>query len=112
MQKIQPLKYGEETCFNGSVIMKAYSSGLDIGSCNWTINSPKRIITYLSSSLCMPACWKGFDYCSLRGNDLVIFSDLSSLSSTANTCTETHEIRKNDMMVDNDPSLCSASALR
>ncbi|CAL9751914.1 unnamed protein product [Musa acuminata subsp. burmannicoides] len=111
MQKIQPLKYGEETCFNGSVIMKAYSSGLDIGSCNWTINSPKRSITYLSSSLCMPACWKGFDYRSLLGNDLVIFSDLSSLSSTANTCTETREIRKNNMMVDNDPSLCSASAL-
>ncbi|URE05802.1 Beta-Casp domain, partial [Musa troglodytarum] len=33
------------------------------------------------------------------------------LYSTANTCTETHEIRNNDMIVDNDPSLRSASAL-
>ncbi|WOL01472.1 integrator complex subunit 9 [Canna indica] len=110
MQKIQPLKYGEETCFNGSIMLKAYSSGLDIGSCNWTINSPRRRIAYLSGSLFLSACWKGFDYLSLLGNDIVLFSDLSSLHSIDNTCTETQGTKNNNLIGDNGLSFCNTSA--
>ncbi|XP_072998949.1 uncharacterized protein [Typha latifolia] len=49
MQKILPVKYAEETCFNGTLILKAFSSGLDIGSCNWTIRSPRRNFSSLNS---------------------------------------------------------------
>ncbi|KAG6494445.1 hypothetical protein ZIOFF_049471 [Zingiber officinale] len=109
MQKIQPLKYGEETFFNGSIMLKAYSSGLDIGSCNWTIHDPRWSISYLSSSLFMSACWKGFDYMSLLGNDLVLFSDLSSLSSIDITSTESQGIRDINMTGDSDFSPSNAS---
>lgn len=112
MQKIQLLKYGEETFFNGSIMLKPYSSGLDIGSCNWTIHSPRRSISYLSSSLFMSACWKGFDYMSLLGNDLVLFSDLSSLSSIDISGTESQGIRDINMTGDSDFSPSIASTCR
>lgn len=112
MQKIQLLKYGEETFFNGSIMLKAYSSGLDIGSCNWTIHSPRRSISYLSSSLFMSACWKGFDYMSLLGNDLVLFSDLSSLSSIDISGTESQGIKDINMTGDSDFSPSIASTCR
>ncbi|XP_021297327.1 integrator complex subunit 9 homolog isoform X2 [Herrania umbratica] len=38
MRKVQTLKYAEEACYNGNLIIKAFSSGLEIGTCNWTIN--------------------------------------------------------------------------
>ncbi|KAL1096371.1 hypothetical protein V6Z11_D06G219400 [Gossypium hirsutum] len=38
MRKVQTLKYAEEACYNGTLVIKAFSSGLEIGTCNWTIN--------------------------------------------------------------------------
>ncbi|KAF3337374.1 integrator complex subunit 9 [Carex littledalei] len=81
IDKIQPLRLGEEACFNGILVIKALSSGLEIGSCNWLIKSPKGSLVYLSSSVFGSAHAMEFDYLSLTGQDIVIFSDFSSLSS-------------------------------
>lgn len=51
MEKVQSLKYAEEACYNGTLTIKAFSSGLEIGACNWNILSPKGSITYLSGSV-------------------------------------------------------------
>ncbi|KAK8630137.1 hypothetical protein V6N13_078947 [Hibiscus sabdariffa] len=42
MKKVQTLKYAEEACYNGTLIIRPFSSGLEIGTCNWTISGPKR----------------------------------------------------------------------
>ncbi|XP_078169753.1 integrator complex subunit isoform X3 [Carex rostrata] len=81
IDKIQPLRLGEEACFNGILVIKALSSGLEIGSCNWLIKCPKGSLVYLSSSVFGSAHAMEFDYVSLTGQDIVIFSDFSSLSS-------------------------------
>lgn len=78
MQKVHTLKYAQEVCYNGTLIIKAVSSGLEIGTCNWTINGPKRNIACLSSSIFNSSHAMNFDYHALRGNDLIIYSDLSS----------------------------------
>ncbi|PVH37635.1 hypothetical protein PAHAL_5G049500 [Panicum hallii] len=39
MQAIQPVKYGEEVCFNGIFMLKASSSGLELGNSVWTIKA-------------------------------------------------------------------------
>ncbi|KAJ0978853.1 hypothetical protein J5N97_014327 [Dioscorea zingiberensis] len=77
MLKVHSLRYGEEACYNSALILKSFSSGLEIGSCNWMINGPRRNVTYLSSSIFKSAHAMGFDYHSLQGNDLILFSDLS-----------------------------------
>ncbi|XP_068659810.1 uncharacterized protein [Aristolochia californica] len=77
MKKIQTLKYAEEVCYNGTLIIKPHSSGLEIGASNWTINGPRRSVVYLSSSSFASAYAMDFDYHSLQGNDLMIFSDFS-----------------------------------
>lgn len=41
MQKTQYVKYGEEVCFNGMLMLKASSSGLELGNCVWTIKGPR-----------------------------------------------------------------------
>ncbi|KAK9141256.1 hypothetical protein Scep_010937 [Stephania cephalantha] len=82
MRKVQTLKYAEEACYNGALVIKAFSSGLDIGTCNWTISSSKSRIAYLSSSIFYSLHAMSFDYHSLRGNDLVLFSDFSSMMDT------------------------------
>lgn len=82
MRKIHTLKYGEEGCYNGTLVIKAFSSGLEIGTCNWTISSPKRNITCLSSSIFVSSHAMNFDYCSLQGNDTILFSDFSSMNVT------------------------------
>ncbi|MCL7039685.1 hypothetical protein MKW94_016216 [Papaver nudicaule] len=79
MKRVQSLKYGEETCFNETLIIKPFSSGLEIGSSNWTISNSVRSITWLSSSIFDSAHTMNFDYHSLQGNDVIIFSDLSLL---------------------------------
>ncbi|XP_072965849.1 uncharacterized protein [Typha angustifolia] len=112
MQKIQPVKYAEETCFNGTLILKAFSSGLDIGSCNWTVSSPRRSISYLSSSIFESAHAMDFDYHSLRGNDLVIFSDFSSLNSMDNDCDNTSGRAYHNKTDEKDASRCSVSDKR
>lgn len=80
-QSIHTLKYAEEVCFNGTIILKAFSSGLEIGSCNWMITGPRGSLAYLSSSIFQSAYAMDFDYHSLHGNDIVLFSDMSSLKS-------------------------------
>ncbi|KAJ1259900.1 hypothetical protein BS78_10G191400 [Paspalum vaginatum] len=41
MQKLQPVRYGEEVCFNGIFMLKASSSGLELGNSTWTIKGPR-----------------------------------------------------------------------
>ncbi|KAF9606760.1 hypothetical protein IFM89_028136 [Coptis chinensis] len=79
IQKFKTLKYAEEACYNDTFVIKAFSSGLEIGASSWTLNGPRRSITYLPSSIFESAHAMSFNYNSLRGNDLIMFSDLSSL---------------------------------
>ncbi|TVU36110.1 hypothetical protein EJB05_18026, partial [Eragrostis curvula] len=80
MQKIKTVKYGEEVCFNGILMLKAYSSGLELGNCVWSIKGLRASITYLPSSVFVSAHALDFDYGSLKENDIILFSDLSSLN--------------------------------
>ncbi|KAG1371128.1 integrator complex subunit 9 [Cocos nucifera] len=112
MQKVQSVKYAEEVCYNGTIILKAFSSGLEIGSCNWTINVPRRNITYLSSSVFESSHAMDFDYHPLQGNDLILFSDLSSLSSMTKKGDEFNGNNNHNEPVDKDAPLCDVSAIR
>lgn len=80
MLKINTLNYAQEVCYNGTLVIKAFSSGVEIGSCNWTLNGPKGDIAYLSSSCFFSAHAMAFDYHSLQGTCALIYSDFSSLS--------------------------------
>ncbi|KAM1018300.1 hypothetical protein FF1_039789 [Malus domestica] len=81
MQKFLRVKYAEETCYNSTLILKAFSSGLEIGSCNWTIKSPKGSVGFISSSIFDSAHAMNFDYHDLQGNDMMIYSDFSFLDA-------------------------------
>ncbi|XP_027341672.1 integrator complex subunit 9 [Abrus precatorius] len=83
MLKIRTLNYAEDACYNGTLIIKAFSSGIEIGSCNWVLNSPKGDIAYLSSSSLISAHAMTFDYQSLQGTCALIYSDFSSLSDAS-----------------------------
>lgn len=111
MQKVQSVKYAEEACYNGTIILKAFSSGLEIGSCNWTINGPRRNITYLSSSVFESAHAMDFDYHSLQGNDIILFSDLSSLNSIAKG-NDFNGNNNHNEAEDKDAPLCDVSAIK
>ncbi|KAK7273538.1 hypothetical protein RIF29_14593 [Crotalaria pallida] len=80
--KIHTLKYAEEACYNGTLVIKAFSSGVEIGSCNWTLNGPKGDIAYLSSSSFFYSHAMSFDYRSLHRTHVLIYSDFSSLCDT------------------------------
>lgn len=79
MLKIHTLNYAEEACYNGTLVIKAFSSGMEIGSCNWILNSPKGDIAYVSGSSFISAHAMPFDYCSLQGTGALIYSDFFSL---------------------------------
>lgn len=79
IQKINTLNYAQEACYNGTLVIKAFSSGVEIGSCNWTLNGPKGDIAYLSSSCFFSAHAMAFDYSSLQRTCTLIYSDFSSL---------------------------------
>ncbi|XP_038890024.1 integrator complex subunit 9 homolog isoform X2 [Benincasa hispida] len=81
LQKVETLRYGEEACYNGALVIKAFSSGLEIGACNWTINCPKRDIAYISSSIFSSSNAMDFDYLALQ-EETIIYSDCSSLELT------------------------------
>jgi hypothetical protein len=81
LQKVQTLRYAEEVCYNGTLVIKAFSSGLEIGACNWSINGPKRDIAFISSSIFVPAHAMSFNYRALQGNDIILYSDFSSLDA-------------------------------
>ncbi|RLN04807.1 hypothetical protein C2845_PM13G16730 [Panicum miliaceum] len=108
MQTIQPVKYGEEVCFNGIFMLKASSSGLELGNSVWTIKGPRASITYLPSSVFVSAHALDFDYSSLKENDVILFSDLSSL----NDMDEDNEKLDEHAMDETDSSLCRHSVLR
>ncbi|KAH6767965.1 hypothetical protein C2S51_013301 [Perilla frutescens var. frutescens] len=76
--KVESLKYAEEVCYNGTLIVKAFGSGLEIGSCNWRITGPQGSIAYISSSVFRSATAASFDYKALQTSDLVLYSDFSS----------------------------------
>lgn len=82
MLKIHTLNYAEEACYNGTLVIKAFSSGIEIGSCNWILNSPKGDIAYLSGSNFISAHATAFDYRSLQGTYALIYSDFLFLSDT------------------------------
>jgi len=77
MLKIHTLNYAEEACYNGTLVIKAFSSGMEIGSCNWILNSPKGDIAYVSGSSFISAHAMPFDYRSLQGTCALIYSDFS-----------------------------------
>ncbi|PON58150.1 Integrator complex subunit [Trema orientale] len=99
VQKVRTLKYAEETCYNGTLVIKAVSSGLEIGACNWAINSPKGDIAFISSSIFVSGHSMGFDYHALEGNDLILYSDFSfmhtmdDLDSEFNSASGTDSLR-------------------
>lgn len=78
MEKVQFLKYAEEACYNGSLTIKALSSGLEIGACNWNILSPKGNIIYLSGSVFASATATSFDYKALEDSDVLLYSDFAA----------------------------------
>jgi integrator complex subunit 9 len=78
--KINTVNYAQEVCYNGTLVIKAFISGIEIGSCNWILNGPKGDIAYLSSSCSFSAHAMTFDYRSLQGTSSLIYSDFSSLS--------------------------------
>ncbi|KAF7836168.1 integrator complex subunit 9 [Senna tora] len=80
--KVQTLKFAEEACYNGTLVIKAFSSGVELGSCNWILHGPKGDIAYLSSSSFNSAHAMNFDFRSLKGTHMLIYSDFSSLSVT------------------------------
>uniref|UniRef100_A0A0E0KB58 Beta-Casp domain-containing protein n=1 Tax=Oryza punctata TaxID=4537 RepID=A0A0E0KB58_ORYPU len=93
MQKIQHVKYGEEVCFNGMLMLKACSSGLELGNCVWTIKGPRASMTCLPSSIFVSAHALDFDYSSLMGNDVILFSDFSSLNGMDDGMDEDESIK-------------------
>uniref|UniRef100_A0A0D9VRT0 26S proteasome non-ATPase regulatory subunit 4 homolog n=1 Tax=Leersia perrieri TaxID=77586 RepID=A0A0D9VRT0_9ORYZ len=104
MQKIQHVKYGEEVCFNGLLMLKATSSGLELGNCVWTIKGPRSSMTYLPSAIFVSAHALDFDYNSLKGNDVILFSDFSSLNgmSDDNMKMSEHVVDETDILLSND----------
>ncbi|WOG92533.1 hypothetical protein DCAR_0311803 [Daucus carota subsp. sativus] len=81
MQKVQALKYAEEACYNGTLLIMALSSGLEIGTCNWTICGPKGTVSYLSSSCFVSSTSMDFDYHGFQGSDMIIYSDFTTWKS-------------------------------
>ncbi|KAM3247470.1 integrator complex subunit 9 isoform X1 [Capsicum annuum] len=77
MEKVQSVKYAEEACYNGSLTIKALSSGMEIGACNWNILSPRGSISYLSGSVFASTTATGFDYKALKGSDILLYSDFT-----------------------------------
>ncbi|KAL6616579.1 hypothetical protein ACP70R_038849 [Stipagrostis hirtigluma subsp. patula] len=108
MQNIQPVRYGEEVCFNGILMLKASSSGLELGNCVWTIKGPRASTAYLPSSVFVSAHALDFDYSSLKESDVVLFSDFSSL----NDMDEDNEMIDEHAMDETDSTLSHNSVLR
>ncbi|GAB2234473.1 hypothetical protein Drorol1_Dr00003727 [Drosera rotundifolia] len=88
IQKVEPLKYAEEVCYNGVLLIKAFSSGCGIGACNWRLKGPKRDVSYLCSSVCASDPAMNFDWKSLQDSDTIIYSDFSSIDGGDNIGTE------------------------
>ena len=85
IRKVEPLKYAEETCYGGCLIITAFSSGLDIGTANWVIRSCKREVACLSSSVFTSSQSMSFDYHALEDCGTLLYSDFSSLNTAEAT---------------------------
>ncbi|KAF8081520.1 hypothetical protein N665_0881s0021 [Sinapis alba] len=85
MKKVQAVKFAEEVCYNGTLIIKALSSGLDIGACNWLINGPNGSLSYVSDSIFVSHHAKSFDFHGLKGTDVMIYTGFSSLQTASHT---------------------------
>ncbi|CAA7058728.1 unnamed protein product [Microthlaspi erraticum] len=114
MKKVQAVKFAEEVCYNGTLIIKALSSGLDIGACNWLINGPNGSLSYVSDSIFISHHAKSFDFQGLKGADVMIYSDFSCLQTAETTENDNNYIStisdKNDedlaaSLLDNTESL-------
>ncbi|KAL9261508.1 Integrator complex subunit 9-like protein, partial [Drosera capensis] len=88
IQKVESLKYAEEVCYNGVLLIKAFSSGCGIGACNWRLKGPKRDASYLCSSVCASGPAMNFDWKGLQDSDTMIYSDFSSIDGGGNVGTE------------------------
>ncbi|KAL8139923.1 LOW QUALITY PROTEIN: hypothetical protein V2J09_005944 [Rumex salicifolius] len=77
IKRVQPLRYGEESCYNGTLVMRAVSSGLEIGASNWAIKHSQVRCSLYNSVVGSPQAMD-FDYHSLQSYDVVIYSDVSS----------------------------------
>ncbi|KAL9252344.1 Integrator complex subunit 9-like protein [Drosera capensis] len=88
IQKVESLKYAEEVCYNGVLLIKAFSSGCGIGACNWRLKGPKRDASYLCSSVCAYGPAMNFDWKGLQDSDTIIYSDFSSIDGGENVGTE------------------------
>ncbi|KAI7743871.1 hypothetical protein M8C21_030320 [Ambrosia artemisiifolia] len=98
LKKVQSLKYAEEACYNGTLIIKALSSGLEIGSCNWSLKDPKRNVSYISSSVFSSGTAMDFDFHALLGSDVLIYSDFASWNGA--TCDESENSSSSIVPVD------------
>ncbi|CAH8290576.1 unnamed protein product [Eruca vesicaria subsp. sativa] len=85
MKKVQAVKFSEEVCYNGTLVIKALSSGLDIGACNWLINGPNGSLSYVSDSILVSHHAKSFDFHGLKGADVMIYSGFSCLQTASPT---------------------------
>ncbi|MCI03989.1 integrator complex subunit 9-like, partial [Trifolium medium] len=101
--KINTVNYAQEVCYNGTLVIKAFSSGIEIGSCNWILNGPKGDIAYLSSSCFFSAHAMSFDYRSLQGTSSLIYSDFASL-------TDAQDIEDGDNK--SDPTSCAIECVK
>ncbi|CAM0884250.1 unnamed protein product [Alopecurus aequalis] len=101
MQKTQPIKYRQEVCFNGMLMLKASSSGLELGNCAWSLKGPRASITYLPSTVFVSAHALDCDYNSLKENDVILFSDFSSLNIMDE---DTENLGENAMLCDDSMS--------
>ncbi|ERN01731.1 hypothetical protein AMTR_s00097p00065910 [Amborella trichopoda] len=82
LKKVHTLRYAEEVCYDNTLIIKPFSSGLEIGSSNWRISGPRRNLMYLTSSVFESDHTMDFDYRSLQGSDVILFSDCSYVHNT------------------------------
>uniref|UniRef100_A0A7N0UT53 Beta-Casp domain-containing protein n=1 Tax=Kalanchoe fedtschenkoi TaxID=63787 RepID=A0A7N0UT53_KALFE len=80
VKMIQSLKYAEETCYNGAINITAFSSGTEVGACNWRLNGQGTNLVYLSASVLASTHATEFNFQALRKCDLLLCSDLSSSS--------------------------------
>lgn len=81
IKMIHSLKYAEEICYNGTINITAFSSGLEVGSCNWRLNGPEINLVFLSASIFTSKHALDFDFQALQKSDLVLFADSSPLHS-------------------------------
>ncbi|KAL2898305.1 Integrator complex subunit 9-like protein [Bienertia sinuspersici] len=108
--KVHSLKYAEESCYGGLLNIKAFSSGLDIGTSNWEIKSPKKDVVFISSSVLVSATALNFNYHALQNSDVAVFSDFSSLESNevdtghSTAINENAEVESLQSLIDSDES--------